>query len=441
LSLRTFPASVANMQTAATWKQKPAAVLAGLLLMHVLAHIDRNMLLGFSPQITAELGLSNAQYGFLNGAVWVLSYGFMATFMGSLSDRFSRTKVMAGGVLVWSICTAASGYAQDFSQMVFARFLVASGEAALVPAAVSLIAEVFSTERRGSAMGVFFMGTPLGIGLAFVIAGSFGATLGWRPTFMALGVAGAIATVPLLLLKDDRAQLAAAERGAPFLQQLRAVLGVLRDCKPLRQTVIGFVLVHFAFAGLSFVQLWLVRERGFDAAVIAKQMGGLQIVFGTLGAILGGIASDRLFKRFKGGYASVLTLMVLCMAPLMLVYRFAVPGSPLFFVGMCAGFFLPLAVYGPSLALFQAMAPTSMRSTITGVVMLSVNIFAIAIGSLSVGAISDRLNKTGATNGLSTALIATDLLVALSLWFFWRASRSGDARLGMVIDKGMAAAH
>ncbi|MBT9572661.1 MAG: MFS transporter, partial [Pseudomonas umsongensis] len=363
-----------------TWKDRPAAVLLGLLLMHVLAHIDRNMLLGFSPQITAELSLSNAQYGFLNGAVWVLSYGFMATFMGSLADRFSRTKVMAGGVLIWSICTAASGFAQDFSQMVLARFLVASGEAALVPAAVSLIAEVFSAQRRGSAMGVFFMGTPLGIGLAFVIAGSFGASLGWRPTFMALGVAGAFLTVPLLLLKDDRGQLAVAERGAPFAQQLRAVLGVLRDCKPLRQTVIGFVLIHFAFAGLSFVQLWLVRERGFDAAQIAKQMGGLQIAFGTLGAVMGGIASDRLFKRFKGGYATVLTLMVLFLAPLMLVYRFAVPGAPLFYVGMCAGFFLPLAVYGPCLALFQTLAPSSMRSTITGVVMLMLNIFAIAIG-------------------------------------------------------------
>jgi predicted MFS family arabinose efflux permease len=430
------------MQTPTTsWKERPTAVLLGLLLMHVLAHIDRNMLLAFSPQITAELKLSNAQYGFLNGAVWVLSYGFMATLMGSLSDRFSRTKVMAGGVLIWSICTAASGYAQDFSQMVLARFLVATGEAALVPAAVSLIAEVFSPQRRSSAVGVFFVGIPLGIGLAFVIAGSLGATLGWRSTFMALGVVGAVLTVPLLALKDDRAQLAVADRGAPFGQQLRAVLGVLRDCRPLRQTVIGFVLIHFAFAGLSFVQLWLVRERGFDAAQIARQMGSLQIVFGTLGAVLGGIASDRWSKRYAGGHATVLALMVLCLAPLMLAYRFAVPGSALFFVGMCAGFFLPLAAYGPANALIQAFSPASMRSTMTGAVMLLLNVFAIAIGNLVVGAVSDRLSASGYSQALSGVLIASDLLVALSLWFFWRASRSGDARLGAAIDKSLVAAH
>ncbi len=91
------------------WKRSPSAVLITLLVIHVLAHIDRNMLLGFSPQITEDLALSNAQYGFLVGAVWVLSFGFMAVFMGSLADRFSRTRVMAVGILIWSVCTAASG--------------------------------------------------------------------------------------------------------------------------------------------------------------------------------------------------------------------------------------------------------------------------------------------------------------------------------------------
>ena len=62
--------------------------------------------------------LSNAQYGFLAGAVWVLSFGVMALFMGSLADRFSRTRVMAAGILIWSVCTAASGAAQSFEQMV-----------------------------------------------------------------------------------------------------------------------------------------------------------------------------------------------------------------------------------------------------------------------------------------------------------------------------------
>lgn len=417
------------------WKSKPIAVLLGLLLIHVLAHIDRHMLSGFAPQITQELALNNKQFGFLTGAVWVLSFGFMAIFMGSLADRFSRTRVMAFGVLVWSVCTAASGYAQNFEQMVLARFFVATGEAALVPAAVSLLAEVFSAQRRSTAVGVFFIGIPMGIGLAFVIAGSMGVTLGWRGTFMVLGFAGVAFTLPLLLLKDQRDGSVGHEAGAPFKQQVSLVMATLRASKPLRQTIMGFVLVHFAFAGLAFVQLWLVRERGFDGASIAKQMGAMQIVFGTLGAVFGGVASDRFAKRFAGGHATVLSLMVLVFAPLMLAYRFATPGSALFFMGMCAGFILPLASYGPANALIQALTPASMRSTITGATMMLINVFAIAIGNLAVGALSDRLTSGGSAVGLTTALVGTDILVAASLWFFWRAAHSGDTRLAAERDK------
>ena len=325
--------------------------------------------------------------------------------------------------------------------MVIARFFVATGEAALVPAAVSLIAEVFSPRRRSSAVGVFFVGIPLGIGLSFVIAGSIGATQGWRSTFLMLGVIGAVITVPLLMLKDRRDHHQAHERGAPFGEQVRSVMASLRASAALRQTIVGFVLVHFAFAGLSFVQLWLVRERGFDAASIARQMGAMQILFGTLGAILGGVASDRLARRFKGGHASVLALMVLLLAPLMLAYRFATPGSALFYVGMCAGFFLPLATYGPANALIQALTPANMRSTITGATMMLINVFAIAIGNLAVGAVSDRMASSGSPVALTAVLLATDVAVALSLWFFWRASRSGNSHLADAIDPSAVAVH
>ena len=405
------------------WKQSPHAVLIALLVIHVIAHIDRNMLLGFSPQITKDLALSNAQYGFLAGAVWVLSFGFMAVFMGSLADRFSRTKVIAAGILIWSVCTAASGAAQDFGQMVAARFFVASGEAALVPAAVSLLIELFQARRAGTAGGVFFMGIPLGIGLAFTLAGTLGATAGWRATFMMLGVIGVLIGLPMLLLQDKRDAQGEQERGAPFRQQMRNVLASLRANPTVMLTIVGFVLVHMAFAGLSFAQLWLVRERGFDAAGIARQIGGLQIVFGILGSVVGGVLSDRLARRIWGGHAGFVVLLILICGPLMVAYRFVPAGSALFYVGMCAGFFLPLATYGPSLALIQGLTPNAMRSTVTGATMLLINVFAIAIGNLAVGSISDRMTAAGSSNALTIVLLATDILVATAALFYAMAAR------------------
>jgi len=407
------------------WTNRPWSLLWGLLLIHLLAHIDRNILLGFSTQITQELGLSNAQYGFLVGAVWVLSFGVMALLAGSLADRFSRTRVIGVGLLAWSACTAASGLASSFEQMVAARFFVASGEAALVPAAVALLAEAFGERRRGTAMGLFFMGIPLGIGLAFLIAGSFGASHGWRSTFFVLGGLGVLIGLPVLMLCDERGGSGQAEaaRGLPFGAQMKAVLAQLRARPALWLTLVGFALAHFVFAGLSFTQLWMVRERGFEAGEIARSVGGLQLLFGLLGALAGGVLADRMAQRLRGGHAGFMVLLVLLCGPLMLAGRFAPAGSPWLFIGLCAGFFLPLALYGPANAVIQSLVPVQMRSTITGVAMLLINVFAIAIGNLGVGAISDWLSTAGSSAPLTAALIGTDVLAVASLLFFTLAAR------------------
>jgi predicted MFS family arabinose efflux permease len=416
------------------WKKSPPAVLAVLLVIHLLAHIDRNMLLGFSPQIIKDLALSNAQYGFLVGAVWVLSFGVMAVFMGTLADRFSRTRVIAAGVLIWSLCTWASGQAQSFEQMVVARFFVASGEAALVPAAVALLAELFSGKRRGAAMGLFFMGIPLGVGCSFLLAGSFGAMHGWRSTYHALGVIGIVIALPLALLKEDRSHLALQERGAPFLAQVRATLRTVSSNHALRFTIIGFVLVHLVFASFSFTQLWLVNERGMNAAGIATRIGELQLVFGTLGAVAGGAMGDRVAGKLRGGHASFMALLVVICAPLMLAYRFVPAGSPLFYIGMCAGFFLPLAVYGPALTAITGMTPQNMRSTVTGFTMLSINVFALAIGTVVVGMAGDYFIKAGATAPLTGVLIATDALAISSALFFALAARASRRQGAVAIE-------
>jgi hypothetical protein len=129
-------------------------------------------------------------------------------------------------------------------------------------------------------------------------------------------------------------------------------------------------------------------------------------------------------RHIKGGHAGFLVLLVLICGPLMLAYRFAPAGSALFYVGMCAGFFLPLATYGPSLALIQGQTPNQMRSTVTGFTMLLINVVAIAIGNLVVGAMSDRMSNAGSAHALTTVLLATDILVITAVVFFALAARS-----------------
>ncbi|MFA8447874.1 MFS transporter [Ralstonia wenshanensis] len=407
------------------FQKRPMIALIALLVIHTLAHIDRNMLLGFSSQVIADLGLSNAQYGFLVGAVWVLSFGVMAVFLGTLADRFSRTRVIAGGLLVWSACTAASGFAQNFEQMAAARFLVSSGEAALVPAAVAMLGELFPEKQRGTAIGLFFMGIPAGIGFSFLLAGTFGATHGWRSTFQVLGVVGVVIAVSLACMKEAPKSAGPQQRGAPFFTQMRGALRVLAGNPALLAVTIGFVLVHMVFAGLSFAQLWLVRERGFDAAAIARTIGTLQLIVGTIGSVAGGVMGDRLAKRMRGGHVGFMVLLVAICGPLMIAYRFAPPGSALFYMGMCAGFFLPLALYGPTNTVILNQVPVHMRGTISGLSMLLINVFAITLGNLAVGLISDRLARSGAPAPLTFVLLGTDVLAILSGVCFLVAARVG----------------
>jgi MFS family permease len=401
------------------WKKSPCAVLATLMVIHLLAQVDRNILLGFAPQITGELAINNAQYGFLVGAVWVLSYGVMAVFLGALADRHSRPRVIGAGMLVWSVCTVASGLVQNFEQMVAARFLVATGEAALVPAATALLMELFSEKRRGTAVGLFYLGIPLGIGCSFLLAGTLGAAHGWRTTFYVLGVSGVVIGLPLMLLGDKRSHDTRQERGAPLKSQLAAVLAELRSNRVVRYTVTGFVLAHLVYPGISFAQLWMTRERGLDAATIAMTLGAMQIVFGSLGALAGGILSDRLAPRFKGGHASVLALLMLLCAPFMIAYRLVPTDSPLFYVGMAVGIFMLMSLYGSATTAIQGAVPVRMRSTVMGFSMLLLNLFSVALGTFVVGWISDALTTAGVDSPLTHVLLVSDILALLLGGFFF----------------------
>jgi predicted MFS family arabinose efflux permease len=400
------------------WKYRSIALLAMLFLMHLVAHIDRNLLVAFAPQIIGELSISNTQFGFLAGAVWVLSYSTASIVAGALSDRYSRTRILAVAILIWSACTAASGYAMSFGEMTVARLLVAVGEAGLVPPALSLLLDLFSARRLSTASGVFFMGLPLGIGGAFVIAGISGEVLGWRGSFYLLGAIGVLLAVPMFFVRDERAKRAPDADVRGFPQQFRTAWRDLCATPVVIYTMLGFVVIHFMFANLAFLQVWLVNEKGFEAAEIARSVGALQILFGVLGALTGGALSDRLSRWLPGGHATFVVLLIALCGPIMLIRYYAPTGSPAFYIGLCFAFYLPMAVYGPANALLQGLTPARSRSLLTGFNILVINVVAVAIGTWVVGFVSDRLKAAGSPHPLTTAMIGADIATICAAFFF-----------------------
>lgn len=400
-----------------------ANMLLGLLvLINIINMVDRNLLSSFGPQVVEDLGLTDSQFGLLTGMIFVFFYAIMALFMGALADRLHRPRLIAAGLILWSLLTAYSGFAKNFLQIGIARLFIGVGESALTPASISMLSDVYPPQRRGMAAGIFYLGVPLGAGGSFIVAGLLGPSLGWRNCFLLLGAIGVLLAIPLFFLRDpqrgqyDQPASTAVEEDASVKDLLRC----LRNSPALLLTMAGAVFLHIPIGAGQFAQLWLVRERGFDPAEIATVYGGLFIVFGILGSMLGGIAGDWYQARYAGGRVRFLAYLMLAVTPLLLGYRFAEPGSAIFYVGMCAGFFIMTAFYGPAFSTVGDLSPVRMRARMVAMLLLACNLIGLGFGAVLTGIVSDGLKAAGAEQPLTWALVSADLCSILTVpSFLW----------------------
>ncbi len=411
---------------------RPGLLLGFFLLLHVLNQVDRNLIASFGPEIVRDLGLSRTEFGIVTGIAFTAFYAVTALAAGVLADRYGRTRILAVGLTTWSAFTALSGAARGFFSLVMMRPFVATGEATLIPAATAILSERFPAARRATAIGVFFMGIPLGVGASFFLAGQLGPVLGWRGVFVLLGLVGVVFVAGVLMLRDKGA--AAANGAGEPVRSARAVLAdlrrELRANADLRLSLAGTVLMHVYLAGGPFVKLWLVEERGFAGDRIAMTYGLTVVIFGVIGAALGGTLADWYARRWRGGRASFLALFVAVLAPFIMAFRFAEPGSLLFYAGMGAGVLFFSSFYGPAFAVMQSAAPERLHATITGLAMLLVNVLALGLGGLAIGAASDLLLAQGRHDALTVPLIVADLTSLLTILCFarigWREWQRGS---------------
>ena len=199
-------------------------VLLSLTLVYTLNFIDRNLLGVVAQPIIAEFGLTDTEYGFLNGPPFALFYALMGIPIAIAADRYNRVVIMALCIAIWSLMTALCGFASSFVFLLIARVGVAIGEAGGTPPSNSIIADYFKPKSRANALGIFAMGVTLGGALANAFGGpiagltdetvvgffssigvgdiheqlGWGQNFGWRFAFIALGLPGVIIALVLL---------------------------------------------------------------------------------------------------------------------------------------------------------------------------------------------------------------------------------------------------
>ncbi len=176
-------------------------IVALLWLVALLNYLDRLMITTMRDPIKDSIPMSDAQFGLLTSVfLWV--YGALSPFGGFLADRFGRTRVILGSLLVWSLVTWLTAHARTFEQLLWARAVMGISEACYIPAALALIADYHRGPTRSLATGLHMSGVYAGAALGG-IGGYVAEQYGWRVGFSMFGAFGVgYALVLMLGLRD-----------------------------------------------------------------------------------------------------------------------------------------------------------------------------------------------------------------------------------------------
>lgn len=409
------------MNEAQIEQRTPWGLVGFLLLLHILNQIDRQLVSAFAADIMRDLSLSRGQFGLIAGLAFSGVYAFAALMSGVLADRFGRVPVLATGVGIWSVFTALAGMAQGFWTMLGARPFVAAGEATLVPTATNVILARTPDRYKAAALGLFFAGIPLGIGGGFLIAGLLGPQIGWRGTFLVMGMLGLVALFAVTRLRDDRP---VAYGNPTILGNLAELRAVFRTNPRVLYASLAMILVHCHVATNPFVQLWLVGEKGLEPAQAARIYGLMFVVVGLFGTFGSGLLVDLAKRRFGWDRAATILGMLVLLAPLLVLYRLAPPSSWLLLLGMGGSILFMTVIYGPLFAVIEEQLPVRLKATSTGFNILALNIFAVGGVAMAVGYSSEFLASIGVAQSWTWPLMGADALALLAIPLTWLAVRS-----------------
>lgn len=402
-----------------------------LMVAYVLSFIDRQILNLLVEPIRRDMVISDTQMSLLMGLSFALFYTICGIPLGRLADTRSRRGLIAIGVLFWSAATAACGMAKLYWQFLICRIGVGVGEAALSPAAYSLIADSFPPERRATAISVYSMGVYLGSGIAFLLGGLvikfasaqgdlvlpvFGEVRPWQLIFLILGAAGVLFTLLMLAVREPVRRGVGAGVAVPLTE-------VGRYIRSNRRTVLCH---NFGFAGLAFagygsaawIPSFFIRTYGWDAGQVGIVYGGIVAVFGCLGIVCGGRLADRLVKRGHSD-ANMRVGLIAALGALPLVVLFPLMGNALWASILLAPtvFFLSMP-FGVAPAAIQEIMPNSMRGQASAIYLFVITLIGLGIGPTAVALVTDFVFADDTALRYSL-LIVTTLAVLASVVLLW----------------------
>lgn len=284
-----------SVQASNAWR-----VLFLLFLANLFNFFDRTIPAIIGEPLRLEWNLSDFQLG-LVGTVFTLVYAAAGLPLGRMADTGSRAKIMGWGLTVWSGLTAVNGMVSNFWGFLLVRMGIGIGEASYAPAANSLIGDLFPAHKRARAVGIFMLGLPLGLMLAFFTIGyMIKAFDSWRAPFFIAAVPGLILAVFIFMIREPAR--GAAEEVKVSQEKLDKPLKRILLIKTFWWLTLAGLAFNFAtYANNSFMVPMMMRYFGVGIGEASVATGVIVGLTGLLGLTLGGWAADRLHQRFARG--------------------------------------------------------------------------------------------------------------------------------------------
>lgn len=393
--------------------------LAILILAYTVSFIDRQALTLMVDPIRATLGISDTQLSLLHGFAFAIFYSIMGIPIGRLVDRRRRTYIIAAGIVVWSLMTAACGLARNFLQMFLARVGVGVGEAALSPGAYSLIADYFPKRQLPLALSIYTSAAYAGSGLAIMIGGTIialmpamtlpvvGAIEPWQAVFIAIGLPGLLVALAVFFLREPaRTSMKAGD--PPGIAELLRHIG--RNKGAYLLTMVGYALSGMLWNGsLAWFPTFLMRGFGWSPADVGLYYGLTIFVAGTSGILTGGALGSRMRARGRGDANIVVGLFALFFAVPFGVAGMMASTGAMALAGIALFLFFTCMPWGCAAAAMQEITPNQLRGQISAIYLFFLNFIGLAFGPTLIAFFTDSVYGDDAAVGMS---IATVMVIA-----------------------------
>jgi MFS family permease len=382
-------------------------VVGVLLICYVFSFIDRQIIALLVEPIKRDLGLNDIEIGALQGVAFALLYTTLGVPIGMLADRFSRRWIIGIGVFFWSIMATLCGLAKTATHLFWARVGVGVGEAALSPAAYSMMTDIFPREKQGGAFSVYNMGITIGSGLALLIGGLvvaavsgegktfmlplIGEVRAWQMAFIITGLPGVLVALLLMTVREP------VRRG---LLRKTDVSGNESSQRPSFFDLLRFVGKNVDFYSLHFVALallslvgygvgaWLpsalVRGFGVSAGEVGVVVGTFTLVINTLGLFTAGKMADFLTRKGWQDAPVVVCLISACGIAVLSSIPVLMPTVTLMWVslGVSCFVFHGYVAMGPMVV--NQVTPNQMRALVSALYLFVVNMVGMMGGPLIV---------------------------------------------------------